>query len=275
MTPANRPKRRRTRSNSRAALWNVLTILVLLAIPLVVVVAVIIYLDPTSSLNPYPPPTLPATMALPVAVNASPAPAGETLQAASATPAVTPTATATAQPSATYTLAASDTPAPTPTHTPTATEAPTDPPIPGQNLTPTRKASRFFSFVAQSEPKALDASIFRAEHTCDWMGVAGQAIDLQGSPVHGIQVQVGGSINKQQLVPITSLTGTARWYGESGYEITLPSKPINSTDKLWVRLLDQSGIQISEMVFFNTYADCQRNLTVVNFKQIRQQQSVP
>ena len=40
-------------------------------------------------------------------------------------------------------------------------------------------------------------------------------------------------------------------------------------NSLWVRLLDQSGLPLSGKVYFSTTQDCQRNLVVVNFKQVK------
>jgi hypothetical protein len=66
-----------------------------------------------------------------------------------------------------------------------------------------------------------------------------------------------------------TLTGIALNYGRAGYEFTLADKPIASNDMLWVQLLDQIGAPISEKVYFDTYAECEKNLIIINFKQVK------
>jgi hypothetical protein len=66
-----------------------------------------------------------------------------------------------------------------------------------------------------------------------------------------------------------SLTGVALNYGRGGYEFTLADRPIASKGSLWLQLLDQSGIPLSEQVYFDTYDSCEQNLIIVDFKQIR------
>ena len=268
MTPSKYtapPPRRR----SADAFWNVLTALVLVGIFLTAGLFAFLFYNPNVPFNPYPPPTLPATLALPppvatftlapavvpdTAVPSLPPSATHTETSSPVPPTNTPRPTHTEQPTATITL--------TPSKTPTITRTPLQP--------ATRKTSRFFSFVLQSDPRAIDATIFNPEHGCEWVGVAGQAVDIQGRPINGIPVQVGGSINGVEMQVLYGLTGTVPEYGQAGYEITLPTKPINSKGKIWVRLLDQSAmIQISEQVYFDTFSDCQKNLILINFKQVR------
>ncbi len=47
------------------------------------------------------------------------------------------------------------------------------------------------------------------------------------------------------------------------------SKPWLLRSAVWVQLLDQEGYALSPRVYFNTYADCEKNLILVNFKQVR------
>jgi hypothetical protein len=69
--------------------------------------------------------------------------------------------------------------------------------------------------------------------------------------------------------PMMSLTGVALNYGPSGFEFQLAGKPVASKKTLWTQLLDQEGLPVSDRVFFDTYADCNRNLILINFKQVR------
>jgi hypothetical protein len=49
----------------KSSFWDILTILILLILGLMVVCFVIIFLNPALAINPYPPPTLPATIIIP------------------------------------------------------------------------------------------------------------------------------------------------------------------------------------------------------------------
>jgi hypothetical protein len=70
-------------------------------------------------------------------------------------------------------------------------------------------------------------------------------------------------------VSLLSLSGTARQYGEAGYEFYLGDQPLNSKADLWIQLLDQAQLAISPKIPLTTYSDCQKNLTLVNFRQVR------
>lgn len=229
-------------------LWNMLTVLVLLATVAVAAADFSILLNPFSGLNIFQPPPLATAIVLPSAT--------PTLRQLPPTWTVTPTVTS------------------TPTITPPAPVVPTDAvevtpgPPEGSPVVETDMPASRYAFVLQGEVKAIDATIFRPEHGCNWMGVAGQAFDLQGRPATGITVQVGGSLGRS-YVDLISLTGTALWYGQAGYEVFLASQPTATKDSMWVRLLDQSGLPLSAKVMFNTSEDCKSNLVVINFKQVR------
>lgn len=100
------------------------------------------------------------------------------------------------------------------------------------------------------------------------MGVAGRVVDLQNRPATGITIQLVGTLNRKYIEQ-TSLTGTALAYGPSGYEFSLSDQPISSAGLLSIRLLDQAGLLLSEKVIFDTYVECDKNLVLINFKQVR------
>jgi hypothetical protein len=120
----------------------------------------------------------------------------------------------------------------------------------------------------KSVPSAIDASVLNPERGCNWMGIGGQVLDLQGRPLTGVTVQLGGTLEGRSIT-LNSLTGTARQYGEAGFEFTLSDLPIASNGTLWVRLADQASLPLSGRQSFDTYAECEKNLIIINFKQIR------
>lgn len=232
--------------HSGDALWNVLTVLMVLAIVALGTLFFLIYRDPAVAFNPFPPPTMPAALVLP----------SLTPIHTDAPPTLPPTLTST--PTATATL----TPQPTETRFPTLTPQPTI-----EVATPTKSKSGY-PFVLQSSPVAISSAVFRPDTGCRWTGVAGQIFDLKGSPLIGLTVRIGGSFNGE-AVDMVTLAGLQKAYGESGYEFTLSDSPRDTQQKLWLQMFDQSGIPLSERIYFDTFSDCQKNLILINFKQVR------
>jgi hypothetical protein len=65
------------------------------------------------------------------------------------------------------------------------------------------------------------------------------------------------------------VTGINKEYGTSGYEFVLGNAPIASNKTLYVQLVDQSGIPLSDKIEVTTSADCSKNLVIVRFKKNR------
>ncbi len=235
----------------REMIWNLGTALILIAILVVAVFTLLIYLNPQSELNPLPPPTMPARLELPTATSTGP------VMPPTWTPTIEPTPTSTATPEPTITLAPDVT-----IFSGTPIDEPGEP-EPTETL-----VTGGFSFMRQGDPQAISASLYDASRQCNWMGVAGRVFDLQGRPVNGIRVLLRGTL-EGRTVQLLSLTGTAIQYGPSGYEFTLADRPIASNESLSVRLLDQSDLALSERVVFSTSLDCDKNLILIDFKQVR------
>ncbi len=125
----------------------------------------------------------------------------------------------------------------------------------------------YYSFKVQNTANAINGAIFKPDLGCNWLGVAGQVFDLQGRPVKGIRVWLKGSLDGYQ-VDYLGLTLDSSPYGPSGFEFTLADAPVKSSGGLYLQLLDQAGIPISDRVYFDTYEDCEKNLILINFKQV-------
>jgi hypothetical protein len=236
-----------TRDRS-ALLWNILTVLVLIGVVCIAGVFLSIFIDPRSSLNPFPPPTLPPKFALPTVTPSIVPPTWTPTNTSPPTATDTPRATLTIQPSPTmFTLATlyTDTPTPPPTVPPAG-----------------------YSFELQGKPYAIK-NLYHPELECAWMGVGGQALDMSGAHVTGLIIRLGGVLSGVSLNPMMSLTGVALNYGQSGYEFTLADRPIASKGTLWIQLLDQAGLPLSDKIPFDTYDSCEQNLILINFKQVR------
>lgn len=224
-------------------LWNLLSFLMIAAIIGAGVIFITIFSNPNSAMNPFPPFTMPEAIVLPTSRPTFPA-----------------TWTATVAPS-------TPTPAPPTADVPvvSATPAEVGTPSPTETQQPPTGA---YAFGLQTDPASISSVIYRPEWGCEWMGLAGNAVDLQNSPVKGIRVQVGGYLGAAKI-DLLSLTGTALQYGQAGYEFTLAEKPVASTGRLWVQLLDQSDLPLSDKIYFDTFSGCDQNLIIINFKQVR------
>ena len=237
----------------KPGIWDILTIVVLLITLCIGIVFLTIFTNPASAWNPFPPVEYSAPVEEPTQI----------LPTETWTPIPTLEATTTNTPIPTITIAPTNTPAllvpptntPKPTATPTLTKAPT--------LTPTPKAP--FSF---GDPVYVASTIMHPEQGCNWLGVGGTVDDQNNSPIVGIVIRLTGRLDGKNI-DMTNLSGINLEYGKSGFEFFLGTVPLNSRDDLYVQLLDQAGLPLSERVYINTYNDCEKNLVLVRFKKNR------
>jgi len=228
--------------------WNILTILMLVAILCVISVFFLIFVDPNSDLNPFPPPTLFPSMAVPT---------------------ITVTPRFTLVPSWTPTNALEQiTNTPGPTHTPLFTTVP----LFGEGdfeTTSTPPPGGYAFSLQQGSPAAIDGAEFHPDSGCNWSGVAGKATSLNGEDVSGLFVELGGELPGVATLEKLAMTGEALQYGPGGFEFTLSSSPVASSDSLWVQVLDQQNLPLSDRVYFDTYDECQKNLIIIYFVQVQ------
>jgi heme/copper-type cytochrome/quinol oxidase subunit 2 len=228
-------------------IWNILTILVLVLLVCVVVVFFIIYIDPYNNLNPFPPPTFNPALATATAT---------IVPRFTMVPSWTPTLE-TIQPTST----------PGPTHTPLVTSSLIENPT---LIAPTvTQSDGDYAFVVrEGSPSAIAGSQFHPDVGCQWSGIGGQATSLNGEAVSGLFVQLGGSLAGDDQIDNITMTGLAPQYGTGGFEITLSNDLVASDNTLWIQLLDQQNLPLSEKVYFSTYADCEKNLIIIYFDQV-------
>lgn len=228
---------------SPTMVWNILTVIVLLLTLCVGGVFLTILVNPYAGINPFPPPTLPPTLALD-----TPTPTPKRILPPTWTP--TP-------------LPVTDTPTPTATLPPTIAPATATP-------EPTQEPVEMPFVLHEGNPQYIP-NLYHAELGCNWMGVGGQVLSLNGAPVTGVVVRLGGQL-AGQTVDMVTVSGIATKYGPAGYEFDLTevvNGPTASTQSLWVQLLDQAGLPMSEKVYFDTYEDCDKSTIIVYFKQVK------
>jgi hypothetical protein len=231
--------------------WNILTILVLLTAVVISALFITIFVNPSVGFNLFPPPTLPVRVALD-----TPTPTPKSFLPPTWTPEISPTPTETVPPP--------------PTDTPEPLEEGQDNDGSGQEGDP-EIVGDMPVVLHEGSPEYIPATSFHPDLACNWMGVAGQVRDIDGSPVLGLIIEVGGLLGGEKIGNPTLLqaTGLATAYGEAGYEVKLADSPIDSTDSLWIQVLDQAGLPLSEKIYFHTFEDCEQNLVIIYFQQIK------
>jgi len=231
-----------------AIIWNILTVMVLLTAGCIFLGFAAIFFNPQAGYNPFPPPTLPATVPYPTQ---TPTPWRRLDPTWTPTPTVEPTLTST----------------PTPTLESTQPPPTLETPFPGTQITNTPVAGMPF-VLHEGDPVAIP-NIAHYELGCNWMGIAGKAYNLSGAPIaQGLFIQLSGTLNGKP-VDMLGTTGMVTEYGPGGYEFTLGDKPVASSQTMWVQLFDQAMIPLSDLIYFDTYPDCDKNLILVNFSQVR------
>jgi hypothetical protein len=234
-------------------LWNILTLFMLMATGMLFVAQLTIFVNPFAIFNPFPPVAIPELVVLSSATETAvePTQAATEISIAAILPTQIPTQTPTSTPTEVIEVQDGTLAIETPVL------APTETPFVG-----------YYAFAIQNEPNAINSTIFKADLGCNWSGVAGQVFDLQGRPVKGIRVWLRGTFDNK-TIDYLGLTLESSPYGPSGFEFSLGDVPKNSSGKLYLQLLDQAGIPISDRVYIDTFEDCEKNLILVNFKQVR------
>jgi hypothetical protein len=231
-----RPKKKRR--GAGGCLLNILSGILVSGTLVIVLVFALVFLNPQISFNPFPPPTLPVL----VLTN---------------TPTPTPKGL----------LPSTWTPVPTSTATPTETPTPTDTPIPTETPIPTADIESGTSFTIQEGSPSYETNTFHPNEGCNWLGVAGQVFDSEGNPVTGVLVEAGGQIDEEKITGLI-LTGMALDYGEGGYEIVLRNATVATEEDLYIQLLDQANLPLTDKIYFQTYESCDSNLIKINFEQV-------
>ncbi len=253
-TTASRPIPSYTAPHKNDLIWNVLTFTVLLSTICLVGIFSLVYLFPNSPYNPF------SSVAAPVLATSAPTDKPAEMEPTrifepSLPPTINPP---TIEPPLVSTQVPTETSLP-------IVEVTAIPFIPSD--TPDLDIG-IYPFDLRNDPAYVPSTIMHPDEGCSWMGVGGQVFDRQGAPLLGVSVLISGKLNGK-TISLLSLTGTARQYGEAGYEFYLGDQPLDTKASLWIQLLDQAQINISPKVPVTTFSDCQKNLLLINFRQVR------
>lgn len=235
------------RSAGPMQVWDILSVLVLILTVCLVGYFAMIFVNPASSLNIMPP-------GGGLFGNPPPTFTAAPLQ-------LQPTWTA----SPTLELTPTDTPRPTITPLPTNTSFSLVPPTktPRPSATPTKARAPFSGTFTQ-----VESAIIHPDLACNWAGIGGTVVDANNSPVIGTVVVLRGTLSGNSIEQQT-VSGINKEYGPSGFEFVLGNAPVESNKTLFVQLVDQQNIPLSDPVQITTSTDCSKNLVMVRFKRNR------
>jgi hypothetical protein len=184
----------------------------------------------------------PTATNLPAGITIEPSPTEEMALVLSATS--TATLTQTLEPTAT------PTPEPTLTYTPTPTEKP-------------------MPFVVKGTPNGYPNSMLFPQYSCEeYLFIGGEILDLREAPILGLIVRLGGTYGGS-LVDQTSLSGDVTVYGESGFGFVIENQRIWESG-ITIQLFDENGEPLSSLIYLSITGNCDSNLVIVNYKQVRE-----
>ncbi len=229
------------KKKKKSILWNIMTILVLLATACLVLYVVAIFRNPVSPLNLLPPVATPTIFA-------------------TDTPTITPiqqpatwTPTSTLPPSSTRTRAATWTLLP-------GFASETFTPEPSRTFTPENTIDSPVSVTITYHP----ATELYPDSSCNLLAIGGEIVDSQGNSLLFFPVELGGSLNGQVFSQL-KLSGSATAYGASGFEFQVADHPIASTHTLYLQVYgDVEGV-LTDKIYIDTFDDCARNLIRATF----------
>ncbi len=233
------------RPRPRLNIWDLLSVLTVLAALVIAVFFVFLFINPTSPVNLLKPriPTpflFPTATITPIQLDATWTP---TFISGTDTPTLAPTITL--EPSA------------TPISLVPPTRTPTSPP-------PTNTPKAPYSVSVS----AIESVIIHPDLACNWTGIGGTVVDASGAPVLYRTLRLTGTFNGKNVDKLT-VSGTALDYGQSGFEFLLGTTPVASNKLLTLQLLDQGGLPLADNVYIVTYSDCKKNLVLVRYKENR------
>jgi hypothetical protein len=95
------------------------------------------------------------------------------------------------------------------------------------------------------------------------MGIAGQVFDLNGNPLTGVVIELGGSVEGQPIQQL-ALSGSSPVIGPGGYILKIADHPVQTDGTVWFQLSDQAGNPSTGRILLTTSDRCEENLTLIN-----------
>lgn len=227
----------------RDRLFSILSLVMLGLTIITILCYILIAINPYFPFNPFPPTREPIFV---VATN-TPTPTLVRSPVATWTPTNTPTITPT--PPATFTPTPTRTPPPPTPITPSATPTPTETPTPRVTRSPW--------------PFTYELTYETPVYGCNWMGVAGTVIDIDGEDLRGYPIHIwGGGID------VVVNSGDKQNYGDSGWEQFFLSYPQELNGVFRVQIHDKNNPNhppVSPEIVLNFPGFCSKSLANIVF----------
>lgn len=145
-----------------------------------------------------------------------------------------------------------------------ALAVPTDTPPP---FDPTATSSSGFGLPFQLEESGVIYAPNSNGRGCDWASIAGTVVGLDGAPVNNYGVQIIDQENPDRL-SARVFSGSALTFGPGGFELTLGGTPLMGI--YTVQLFSPVGAPVSEVYTVITSSECDQNVVIINFVQVRE-----
>jgi len=81
-------------------------------------------------------------------------------------------------------------------------------------------------------------------------------------------VRLAGKLDGK-TIELTTVSGRQPGIWQVRFEFVLGETPVDSRDTLYVQLLDQAGLPLSDQIYIDTFSDCEKKPGVVRFKKNR------
>ena len=128
--------------------------------------------------------------------------------------------------------------------------------------TATPEPGRPFAVLADAPIQTM--AFLHTDKGCNWMGVAGQVFGYTGDPLTDIIVIVVGNAGGKR-VDALGFSGMSPGYGPAGFEIKLSDTVAPGI--FWVQIFDLAGRSLTDPFSFQMVGGCEKNLTIINFRQ--------
>jgi len=159
------------------------------------------------------------------------------------------------------TINASDTPSSTFTPIYTLSPISTSTPVPAATPAP---------LILQPGTPTYIKNFAHPDLGCNWLGVSGQIFDQLDQPAINLVISVKGKLGTVEIDQIAvtgSLEGNV--YGPGGYEVKLSDRPVLSSGSVTLQVFDLNAKPLSNEVSIDTFADCEKNLIIINFTTVK------
>ena len=135
-------------------------------------------------------------------------------------------------------------------------------------IAPISPAIDFPPYILQPGTPVYGPNFLQPELGCNWTGIGGQVFSSDGQPVtSGLVVEVDGSLEGETILLLT-LVGSATGLGPGGFLIDLRDHVVSSQGQVWLQVFDLNGVPQTDPIYFDTRADCNQNLVIMNFTEL-------